>query len=370
VTGSDNNFALKEIQNLGPHGKAMSQPHAHNERDADPPAFPEDNTYQLVKEATDVARNSPPEYAEEIIATSECMQRVLEAIPKLANADVPILIRGESGTGKELMARAIHARSHRCDAPFVAINCAAIPDALIESELFGHEKGSFTGATQQMKGRTESANEGTLFLDEIGELPLGLQVKLLRFLHSGAIERVGGRKEIQLNVRVIAATNRDVQAAIHAGAFRQDLYYRLAVVDFCVPSLRERGEDILLLACYFLRRFNNTNNKGIKGFTKEALQALESYTWPGNVRELSNKVRRAVAMAEGAYLSAADLDLPITNTKTVKPPLSLDEAIRQLRTHMIVEAVALYEGNLSQAAKNLGLSRPTLYRFLRKLGMR
>jgi two-component system NtrC family response regulator len=365
VTGSDNNSALKDVRNLGPDGKPMVRSQAPNDCDSDRDAF--------FKEAAATAGYSSPAFdsepAEEIIATSECMQRVLEAIPKLANADVPVLIRGESGTGKELMAKAIHARSRRCNAPFVAINCAAIPDTLIESELFGHEKGAFTGAVQQLKGKTESANEGTLFLDEIGELPLSLQVKLLRFLHTGAIERIGGRKEIQLDVRIIAATNRDVQAAIHTGAFRQDLYYRLAVVDFCMPALRERGEDILLLAWYFLRRFSNTNNKGTKGFTKEALQALESYSWPGNVRELSNKIRRAVVMAESAYLTSGDLDLPISNT-TARPPVSLDEAIRQLRTHMIVEAVALYEGNLSQAAKNLGLSRPTLYRFLRKLGMR
>ncbi len=226
----------------------------------------------------------------------------------MATIDVTVLVEGESGAGKELVARAIHAESSRKDGPFVVINCGAIPEALLESELFGHEKGAFTGAHTRRKGRIETAGGGTLFLDEVGELPLGLQVKLLRFLQEHHIERVGGREEIVVDTRVVAASNRDLKKATADGAFREDLYYRLSVVKISMPPLRERGEDIILLAKYFAQRFIDEHRRAIKGFNKEALRSLRSHSWPGNVRELENRVRRAVVMAEGQKLTPADLE--------------------------------------------------------------
>src|SRR5690606_11635742 len=231
-----------------------------------------------------------------MLGTGERMQTIFQNIRKVATSDAPVLILGESGTGKEMTARAIHERSSRRDGPFVAINCSAIPESLIESELFGHEKGAFTGAHAQRKGRIESAEGGTLFLDEIGEIPLLLQVKLLRFLQDQRIERVGGRQEIAVNARILAATNADLKKGMGDGTFREDLFYRLAVIQIGLPPLRDRDDDILVLAQAFLQRYAHESAKENITFAPDALRAIRQHEWPGNVRELQNRVRRGVIM--------------------------------------------------------------------------
>src|SRR3990172_2501734 len=318
-------------------------------------------------------RALPPEAEEEIeemIGTSEVMRRVFATIRKVASAELPVLIIGESGTGKELTAKAIHERSLRKGGPFVTINCGAIPENLLESELFGHERGAFTGATQQKKGRVEYAQGGTLFLDEIGELPLALQVKFLRFLQDQTLERVGGRQQIQVDARIIAATNMDLKEAIAHGRFREDLYYRLGVVMIHIPPLRERGEDILLMAQLFLKWVSEQMRKQILGFTKEAIQAIQAYPWPGNVRELSNKIRRAVVMAEAPYIAPEDLDLPGTEEDQAQAPFSLKDARGRIEADLIAQALTFHHGNLSRVAEEVGISRTTLYGLLKKYGIR
>jgi len=315
----------------------------------------------------------PPETEEEIeemIGTSERIRRVFAAIRKVATTDVPVLVIGESGTGKELTAKAIHERSLRKSGPFVTINCAAIPETLLESELFGHERGAFTGAIQQKKGKVEYADGGTLFLDEVGELPLALQVKLLRFLQDQTLERVGGRQQIQVDSRIIAATNMDLKEAIAQGRFREDLYYRLGVVAIDIPPLRDRGEDVLLIALVFLKRVTEHMRKRVLGFTKEAIRAIQAYPWPGNVRELSNKIRRAVVMAEGPYIAPEDLDLSLPEGEPPPGPLSLKAARERVEMDLVVQALTLHSGNLRRVANELGISRPTLYLLLRKYSIR
>lgn len=306
---------------------------------------------------------------EEMVGTSQSIRRIFEAIRKVSTTDVPVLITGESGTGKELTARAIHDRSARKSGPFVPINCGAIPDNLLESELFGYERGAFTGAVQQKKGKVEAAEGGTLFLDEVGELPLALQVKLLRFLQDRTFERVGGRQAIEINVRIIAATNVNLKDAIERGLFREDLYYRLGVVHINMPPLRERGEDVLLLAMVFLREAASHQEKRIQGFTKEALDALQAFPWPGNVRELSNRIRRAVVMAEGSHITPADLDLQPEEQPVTESSISLKVNQQRIETDLIMKAFTLSHGNLSRAALELGISRSTLYRRLRQYGL-
>src|SRR5580692_7110191 len=246
---------------------------------------------------------------EGMLGSSAQMRPIFEAIRKVSTTGAPVLILGESGTGKEMAARAIHQRSDRKNGPFIAINCSAIPETLLESELFGHEKGAFTGAHVQRKGRFETATGGTLFLDEIGEIPLPLQVKLLRFLQEQCIERVGGRQEIQIDARVVAATNADLKKGMVAGTFREDLYYRLSVVQIVLPPLRDREGDIRLLSQFFLQRFAQQQGKTGLTFDQESLRALDRYHWPGNVRQLENNIRRAVIMAEGKRLTVKDLEL-------------------------------------------------------------
>jgi two-component system NtrC family response regulator len=303
-----------------------------------------------------------------MIGTSPPIQGIFTTIRKVATTDIPVLIIGESGTGKELAARAIHRLSSRSGGPFVAINCGAIPENLLESELFGHEKGSFTGAHMQRKGRIESAQGGTLFLDEVGELTPALQVKLLRYLQEQKIERVGGREEIEVDARVLAATNRNPKEAISEGKLREDLYYRLGVVVVALPPLRDRGEDIILLATAFLQRFSQETKKRIAGFTKGASMALEGHPWPGNIREMENRVRRAVIMAEGNKITAADLELegPVARLDG----RTLKEAREELQRELVQRALARHKGNISQAAQQLGISRPTLYELMEKLGIR
>ena len=304
---------------------------------------------------------------EEMLGTSPQINEVFATIEKIAGTDVPVLIMGESGTGKELVAKAIHGRSARSDGPFVAINCAAIPENLLESELFGHEKGAFTGAHTKRKGRIELAHNGTLFLDEIGDLSLGLQVKLLRFLQEHRIERVGGRTEITVDTRVLAATNTELQRAMSENRFREDLYYRLGVVTITVPPLREREGDIAFLSQTFMRKFAAENKRKITGLTQQAVRALESHSWPGNVRELENRMKRAVIMAQGAKLTVEDLQLVSPYTKYEGG--GLKKARNELEKDLILQSLAKNRGNLSRVAADLGISRPTLYELMDKLGV-
>jgi len=303
---------------------------------------------------------------EGMLGTSPRMQEVFAAIRKLATVDAPVLVLGESGTGKELAAHAIHRLGARAQAPFVPINCGAIPENLLESELFGHEKGAFTGAHAQRRGRIETAHGGTLFLDEIGELPLALQVKLLRFLQDHKLERVGGRAPIAVDVRVITATNADLQKLLAGGRFREDLYYRIGVVTLPLPPLRDREDDAALIAETLARRYASEAGRKPSAFAKDALQALRAHAWPGNVRELENRVRRAVVMAEGARITAADLELA-AGAGTAR------QGLRELRAGLeketIKAALKRNRGNVSQTASELGISRPTLYGLLGKFGI-
>lgn len=303
----------------------------------------------------------------DIIGDSAGMQKVLAIVQRVAEADIPVLILGESGTGKEVVARAIHRQSSRREHAFVAINCGAIPETLLESELFGHEKGAFTGAHAQRKGRIESAQGGTLFLDEIGELSLPLQVKLLRFLQERCLERVGGRETIAVDARVIAATNVDIQQAIKESRFREDLYYRLCGVTIAIPPLRDRAGDVALLAQVFLQKFVAEAKKPVNGLSKRALAALESYHWPGNVRELENRIRRAVIMTEGKQITDQDLDLVSVNGSGAGK--GLKEAREALERDMIQQAMARHKGNMTKVAEELKISRPTLYDLAEKLGI-
>ncbi len=304
---------------------------------------------------------------EGMLGTSSRMQTIFDTIRKVATTDAPVLLLGESGTGKEIVAQAIHQRSVRKDGPFVAINCSAIPETLLESELFGHEKGAFTGAHVQRKGRIENSNGGTLFLDEIGEIPLSLQVKLLRFLQEQRIERVGGRQEIQVDTRVIAATNADLKKGLTDGTFREDLYYRLAVVQIVLPPLRDREDDILLLAQAFLQRFAAQNGKVGLAFGPDALRALRQHAWPGNVRELQNRVNRAVIMSEKKRLTVQDLEL--AQTMGTPRGASLKEARDALDREMLQQALRKHSGKITAAAIELGISRPTFYELMEKLGV-
>lgn len=308
---------------------------------------------------------------EGMLGMCQKMQEVYAVIRKVSATDAPVLIMGESGTGKELVARAIHRLSVRRTNSFIVINCGAIPENLLESELFGHEKGAFTGAHIQRKGRLEMADKGSVFLDEIGELPLTLQVKLLRFLQERVVERVGGRELIDVDTHVIAATNRDLKEAMKEGTFREDLYFRLGVIVISLPPLREREGDIVLLAKAFLDRYSGENMKKIKGFSDEALSAIVNYSWPGNVRELENRVKRAVIMAEGVKIIPADLDMgefaPISEPKHAH--MGLKEAREIVERELIAKALSRNTGNLTKAAAELGISRPTLYDMMEKLGM-
>ncbi len=321
---------------------------------------------QLEREFREMQQLLQGDAFEGLLGTSPPMLAVFDMIRKVATTDVPVLILGESGTGKEMAARAVHQRSSRKNGPFVPINCSAIPETLLESELFGHEKGSFTGAHAQRKGRIEAAEGGTLFLDEIGEIPLQLQVKLLRFLQEQSMSRVGGREEIQIDTRVITATNADLKKAMAAGTFREDLFYRLAVVQILMPPLRDRANDIPLLAQAFLQRFAAQIPKEGMVFDKEAILAMNTHPWPGNVRELENCVRRGVIMTEGKRLTTQDLGLaPATgmNRGTLK---NAREAVER---ELIQRVLRKHSGKITQAAAELGISRPTLYELMEKLGV-
>jgi two-component system NtrC family response regulator len=302
-----------------------------------------------------------------IIAASEPMLKVCRMIEKVGPTTATTLLQGESGTGKELLARALHNSSPRKDKAFVAINCAAIPDTLLESELFGFEKGAFTGAIKTTPGKFELANGGTLFLDEIGDMPLSLQAKLLRFLQERTVERIGGRGEIEVDVRIVCATNKNLSEARVAGEFREDLYYRVSEITIDIPPVRLRHGGRILLARYLLNKFSTTEGKNFKGFSEDAQEAIDSYAWPGNVREMENRIKAAVIMGEGKFVTAEDLNLTVTDEA---PVLNLRAVRQKAETDAINQAMIRSGGNVSKAAELLGITRPTLYDLIEKHGIR
>lgn len=300
-----------------------------------------------------------------IIGIHPSMQEIFRTIDSVAPVDITVLITGESGTGKELVAKALHAKSARADKPFVPINCGAIPSSLLESELFGHEKGSFTGAYQRKIGRLETANEGTIFLDEIGELPMELQSKILRFLQDHSIERIGGKATIELDVRVVAATNKNLNVAMEKKEFRDDLFYRLSVINISLPPLRDRGGDIGLLANYFLDKFANRYSKTGLTFGRDTLRAIVSYDWPGNIRELENRIKRGVIVAREMEITVDDININ-ENESSAKGPLTLANFRDTFEKRFIQQRVEAHRWNISQVARELDLSRTTLYELLGK----
>ncbi|GAA4643922.1 PEP-CTERM-box response regulator transcription factor [Pontixanthobacter gangjinensis] len=300
-----------------------------------------------------------------LITAAPEMVKVARTIERVADANVSVMLLGASGTGKELLAQGLHDASKRRDGAFVAINCAAIPENLLESELFGHEKGAFTGAVKTTEGKIEQAQGGTLFLDEVGDIPLPLQVKLLRFLQERTIERIGGRKPIAVDTRIVCATHQDLEAMIGEGSFREDLFYRLAEIVIKIPTLAERPGDATLLAKAFLNRFSKEMNPNVKGFASDALAAIDGWGWPGNVRELENRVKRAVIMADEKLIGADDMDLD-TSEESDTDVLNLKSAREVADRKVIRHALARSEGNISSTAKMLGISRPTLYDLLKQ----
>src|SRR6266508_860348 len=324
--------------------------------------------YRLEQERRALLERVSREGFEKIIGASPPIQQVFETIRRVSASDVPVLILGESGTGKELVALAIHRQSARKAGPFIVINCGAIPENLLESELFGYEKGAFTGAHRQQKGKVEYADGGTLLLDEVGEMPLGLQVKLLRFLQDGRIERIGGREQIEVNTRMLAATNVDLKEAVGKGLVREDLFYRLRVIAIPVPPLRERGEDVLLLAQAFVSQYRDELNSQVKGLSDEAREAIQAHPWPGNVRELQNKIKRAVIMANTLLIQPADLEIPWEGSPA-KPSATLKEAKAQLEKDLIHRTLIAQNWNISRAAEELGITRQNLHMMIQKYGL-
>ena len=321
--------------------------------------------YELEQENRSLSRMRSSAPLDGVIAESPQMLKLCRTVERVAPTDATVLLLGESGTGKEILARAVHEISPRAGR-FVAINCAAIPENLLESELFGYEKGAFTGAVRQTPGKIEYADKGTLFLDEIGDLPTGLQAKLLRFLQERIVERVGGRQEIPVDVRVVCATHQDLKAMIADGRFREDLYYRLSEISVTIPALRERHGDAILLARVFLERFAGQLRSRVKGFTREALLAIERHSWPGNVREMENRVKRAVIMAEGQLVTAEELELDAP-AGVQEMPFNLRQVRERAESEAVQRALHHTAGNIVQAAELLGVSRPTLYDLMRKL---
>jgi two-component system NtrC family response regulator len=304
-----------------------------------------------------------------IVGQSQGMLQVFSSIRKVASSGVAVMVTGESGTGKELVARAIHGLSMRKSGPFIPINCGAIPENLLEAELFGYEKGAFTGAHTRVQGKVEYAHKGTLFLDEIGELPLSLQVKFLRFLQEKSIQRVGGREDITLDARIVAATNLDIAKAIEGGTFREDLYYRLAVIHIYLPPLRERADDIMLLANLFLKRADEELGKKVRRFSSTSVRTLESYEWPGNVRELENRVQRAVIMSDSSVIEPEALGFTGKQLKEKVAQdgvMTLKDARDRTEREMVAAAIENKGNNMAKAAEILGISRPTLYDLIKK----
>ncbi|MEE9343297.1 MAG: PEP-CTERM-box response regulator transcription factor [Gammaproteobacteria bacterium] len=339
--------------------------------DADLLGFIVNRAYRLYeiehenKRLNDSSHESP---IEGIVSGSPEMARVCRTVEKVSPTDVSVLLLGESGTGKELVARSLHQLSSRSKGNFIAINCAAIPENLLESELFGYEKGAFTGAVKQTVGKVEMANGGTLFLDEIGDMPMSLQAKLLRFLQERVVERVGGREEIPVDVRIVCATHKDLPSQSREGLFREDLYYRIGEISIRIPALHEREGDVLLLARVFLERFCQQMGKQ-HAFNKSSLTAMESYSWPGNVRELENRVKRAVIMAEHKQISVGDLELGSTGTDDM-PTFNLRDIREKAERRAITRAMSHVAGKVSQAAELLGVSRPTMYDLIKKYDLK
>lgn len=302
-----------------------------------------------------------------LVTANTHMQNICRMVKKIAKTNVTTTILGESGTGKEVIAQAIHLESDEKNQPFVAINCAAVPENLMESELFGHEKGAFTGATKTTVGKVEQANGGTLFLDEIGDMPLALQAKLLRFLQSRKIEKVGGRQEIAVDLRVVCATNKNLETMVKEGSFREDLYYRLCEIVVELPPLRERGGDALLIADRLLKKYQSSSHFKNLVFTEDAVQAISDYPWPGNIRELENKIKRACVLSDSKMISEVDLGLTLEHSKPTN--LNLKAARRQAEIEAIETALRLNSQNVSAAAKMLGITRPTLYDLMRKYSL-
>jgi two-component system NtrC family response regulator len=325
--------------------------------------------YQLEEENRRLSLKHTESPLEGVITGSDAMLQVCRTVEKVAPTDATVLVLGESGTGKELLAKSLHGLSSRRDKRFVAINCAAIPENLLESELFGYEKGAFTGAAKQTPGKIETASGGTLFLDEVGDMPLPLQAKLLRFLQERVVERVGGRKEIPVDVRVICATHKDLHELIRSGGFREDLYYRVSELSITIPSLRDREGDALLLARVFLERISKQQGKKGYRFSKDAMAAIENYAWPGNVRELENRVKRAVIMAEHQQITARDLELGGGSAEELAT-FNLREIRDRADRQAIMRALNHVRGKVSLAADLLGISRPTMYDLLRKFDIK
>ena len=322
------------------------------------------NLHELEQENSELLHQELKQPMAGIIATSQQMLQVCQTIEKVAPTDATTLLLGESGTGKELLARALHDLSPRAKERFVAINCAAIPDTLLESELFGYEKGAFTGAAKQTQGSIEYASGGTLFLDEVGDLPLPLQAKLLRFLQERVVVRVGGRKEIPVDVRVVSATHQNLNDLIGKGEFREDLFYRVSEISIKIPPLRDRQGEAAVVANHFLAREAKQQNKGSLAFSDEAIAAINAYEWPGNVRELANRVKRAVIMADGRQVTARELELEEASTQPL--PLNLREVREYAESQAILQALAQAGGNVSMAANLLGITRPTFYALVKK----
>lgn len=325
-----------------------------------------DSLYELEQENRRLLSEKTGSVLDGIVYSSPAMFEACRMLEKVGPADVTTLITGESGTGKELFARALHSLSQRRSGPFVAVNCAAIPETLLESELFGYEKGAFTGAVRQNPGKIEHASGGTFFLDEIGDMPMSLQAKMLRFLQEHMVERLGGHKEIPVDVRVVCATHHDLRELISSGEFREDLYYRISEIVIQIPALRERDGDRLLLARSFLEKYARENGRNFRGFSEQACNCIESYPWPGNVREVENRVKRAVVMSEGKTISAADLGLQADGGRL---SLSLREAREAAERQVIQRALDINNYNMSHTAEALGISRPSLYNLMKKLNM-
>jgi two-component system NtrC family response regulator len=319
-----------------------------------------------IEQATEPDAVSGRKRYHRLVGESEPIRNVFSLIQRVAPTDATVLVIGENGTGKELIAHAIHEASRRRAGPFVPINCGAIPETLLESELFGHERGAFTDAHRAREGKLEVAASGTVFMDEIGEVPPQVQVKLLRFLQDRRVERLGGREVRQVDVRVVAATNRDLKSAMAEGKFREDLFYRLSVVTILAPPLRDRGDDIRLLAEYFLEFYSRHYKRRIKGFTQAALRAIQVHPWPGNVRELENRIQRAVILTQDAYVRPEDLEL---GEAPEGPRRSLHEAREEAERVLIVEALTRNAGNITRAAREVDVSRPTFHDLLRKHGI-
>ncbi len=325
--------------------------------------------HELQQENKRLQSMQQPDVLSGLLTRDPALLRVCRTIERVSSSDATVLLLGESGTGKEILARAVHESSTRRGERFVAINCAAIPENLLESELFGYEKGAFTGAARMTPGKIETANNGTLMLDEIGDLPHSLQAKLLRFLQERVVERIGGRQEIPVNVRIVCATHQNLKSLIADGGFREDLYYRLAEIVVNIPPLRERSGDPALLAHAFVRRFAEEQNRGAMTLREDATRAIEAHRWPGNVRELENCIKRAVIMADGNQITADDIGLS-TAQPPEATPLDLRQARDEAERRVIITAMARADGNVFKAAELLGVSRPTLYDLMHRFGLK